>query len=200
MNDFVRRGFMMLEQLISLLLVVTMLSWTVTEILNGIKDVINLPPYEQEVGLLALVNIMAHFISDYTDGIYKMTSSILERIYRTTIVATVRNIYLYGPMLRGYGFWAGKSIEDICAQLTSADAAIWLQPQNMHECVKLIDKEVQSYVIVLQMILFFILIVKYINHFYEKFIKTRPSTKTMLIPTREAELISTPSELGGQMS
>ena len=51
--------------------------------------------------------------------------TILQTIYTIFIHEPLGDLYLRGPSINGYGFWSGKNMEDICAELTNVNASFW---------------------------------------------------------------------------
>lgn len=64
-------------------------------------------------------------------------------IYELFWKTPLRILYLHGPSLAGYGFWANKQSADICSEITSVSATHWqLQPEM---CSVLIDDHFESF-------------------------------------------------------
>lgn len=56
-------------------------------------------------------------------------------------------LYLHGPAMYGYGFWAGKEFPEICSALTGVSSGFWASHPD--ECTNLIRKRFDSFVIIL---------------------------------------------------
>lgn len=55
-------------------------------------------------------------------------------------------LYLNGP--RGWGFWGGASLPDICAQLTNTRAQFWnSETATQAECADIVERHYWSYVV-----------------------------------------------------
>lgn len=54
-------------------------------------------------------------------------------------------IYRKGPRVNGFGFWEGKSNEEICSILTNTRNDIWLN--NHNDCIEIINRNYDSFVI-----------------------------------------------------
>ena len=51
-------------------------------------------------------------------------------------------LYRKGPWLNGFGFWAGKSDEEVCSYLSHTDIGIW--NNNLSQCQHMIQKHYES--------------------------------------------------------
>lgn len=62
------------------------------------------------------------------------------------------HIYRNGPNFRllqmEFGFWSGRQLVDICAQLTGQSAEFWLR--NMNECQSLFAQKEESFVVLIE--------------------------------------------------
>jgi hypothetical protein len=97
-------------------------------------------------------------------AIHQLTALIMSKLRDATFVALIRSLYLNGPNLRGFGFWKGKQMQDICTQLYDQDAIFW--KKNIDTCKQAIETEVQSLVIGAQMLIAIVLFIKYFNHLW----------------------------------
>ncbi len=52
-------------------------------------------------------------------------------------------LYFNGPFAFGFGFWEGKSGEDICCQLTGVDSTFWMR--NQDACVDILDRKYNAF-------------------------------------------------------
>lgn len=66
-------------------------------------------------------------------------------LYGTTVYGPLRDLYLRGPAVGGYGFWMGKADVDICAELTQVKSSFWQDQKK--ECDALIDHHVDAFVL-----------------------------------------------------
>lgn len=55
----------------------------------------------------------------------------------------LERLYMHGPALSGWGFWEGKRIEDICAELTRVPADRWELMRI--ECEDLVRRQFKSF-------------------------------------------------------
>ena len=55
----------------------------------------------------------------------------------------LERLYMHGPALSGWGFWEGKRIEDICAELTRVPADRWELMRS--ECEALVWRQFKSF-------------------------------------------------------
>ena len=68
-------------------------------------------------------------------------------------------LYFNGPSIYGFGFWEGRSGEDICSQLTNVDSAFW--KENPSVCVDILDKKFGSFALSLGILVYFILLITF---------------------------------------
>lgn len=54
----------------------------------------------------------------------------------------IRQLYLRGPALFGYGFWEGLDESDVCSRLTGVLSAHW--KQHTLECEAVIERKLES--------------------------------------------------------
>ena len=74
-------------------------------------------------------------------------------LYNRAFFSPVYRLYRHGPALHGYGFWRGAPSHEICAALTNVESDFWKNHSN--ECESLIAKEVQAYVVLIETITYF---------------------------------------------
>jgi hypothetical protein len=55
----------------------------------------------------------------------------------------LERLYMHGPALSGWGFWEGKRIEDVCAELTRVPADRWELMRS--ECEDLVRRQFKSF-------------------------------------------------------
>jgi hypothetical protein len=60
-----------------------------------------------------------------------------------TFTAPLHTLYFYGTGNDAWGFWAGRSQHDICAQLTHVDATHWMQQPEA--CAALCERSFTSF-------------------------------------------------------
>ena len=77
----------------------------------------------------------------------------LRWLYTHLIFWPFFTLYLHGPRLAGYGFWAGKPAVDICSTITGAPSHLWVQ--NQDACMALLYREAEAILISLTVVLWF---------------------------------------------
>lgn len=113
--------------------------------------------------LVALINI-------FVSGVHKIASSILSKLNEVTFVELARHIFLNGPLLKGYGFWAGLPVQDICGTLSGMGSSHWERNvENKKDCDQLITANVYGYLLIPQSILLMFVSFKYVNRLWERF-------------------------------
>lgn len=99
-------------------------------------------------------------VANYTD--YPWIQSVwdtLRNFYRSFILRGLARLYIYGPYMYGMGFWQGRQPQHICAQLSQIhNEDFWTQ--NMDTCYELISRNFYSWVVLLETILYFVLLIK----------------------------------------
>ena len=56
-------------------------------------------------------------------------------------------LYLYGPELRGYGFWGGLSAPEVCSSLTGVSSIHWITLGADVVCEQLIERKMDAFFI-----------------------------------------------------
>lgn len=79
---------------------------------------------------------------------------LLRSLLFLVLEAPLLTLYLQGPQLGGYGFWEGLQYNEICARLTGVDAAHWSSSSGMVECLHLIDRKFNAFLILNYFILY----------------------------------------------
>lgn len=92
----------------------------------------------------------------------------------TFVLCPVHYLYFEGPSIRGYGFWAGRTYEDICHELSGfrVKSEFWVSSDEaMAECSKMTSQAFNQFIllwgVLFYMIILFITIyfaVKTISH------------------------------------
>jgi hypothetical protein len=91
----------------------------------------------------------------------KTPKTVLRYIYTKVWTWPIRTLYLAGPALYGYGFWEGKTHEDICASLTNIPAQHWCENQDV--CDALIDHKVAALRLLIEWVLLVYFLYQTIN-------------------------------------
>lgn len=84
--------------------------------------------------------------------------NIVQYVYRSTFVRFLSRLYLFGPNLKGFGFWEGKEAQDICAELTGVSSNFW--SNNISKCYERIHKHFNGYVILFESIVVFVVLLR----------------------------------------
>lgn len=69
----------------------------------------------------------------------------LQWLYTHMILLPFFALYMHGPRLAGYGFWAGKPPVDCCATITGVPSHLWVQ--NYDACMALLHRESEAILI-----------------------------------------------------
>lgn len=75
-------------------------------------------------------------------------------MYLCLLFNPLKFIYLHGPSLKGFGFWNGLELSDICTQLSKGVGSARFWRDHMDECEAQVDKEVLALCIFMWIILF----------------------------------------------
>ena len=69
--------------------------------------------------------------------------TLLCTVYAAAFRDPLRHLYFHGPAWHGAGFWQGMSDADMCAQMTTVDAAFW--GQHADDCTLLLERRFHSF-------------------------------------------------------
>lgn len=97
-------------------------------------------------------------------SILQCVSLSLHSLYNASVQHPLRRLYRTGPNLRGIGFWRNASDVDICATLTNVDAQFWRT--HRERCAQVIEEDFQSYLVVLETLLYFFIIYSAARHMW----------------------------------
>lgn len=61
-------------------------------------------------------------------------------------------LYLNGPSIGGYGFWAGREPEDICSEITHIPSDHWQMHQDV--CLKYIFLRFESFLMIITLVFY----------------------------------------------
>jgi len=100
--------------------------------------------------------------------------NIIQVIPNFFILYPLKLLYFGGPRLWGWGGWEGISTEEICAQLTQVPAKVW---ENSTNCIELIERKFQTFLISIGSLAYFILVYKIINYVYLRYFILGPLLK-----------------------
>lgn len=82
----------------------------------------------------------------------------IRNIYSTVVLRGLARLYIFGPSVAGVGFWQGRDPANICSRMTESSEHFW--HLNMEECHRIIATHFHSYVVLLEVLVYFILLVK----------------------------------------
>jgi hypothetical protein len=73
-------------------------------------------------------------------------------IYGKVVLTPLARLYIWGPSWGTLGFWGGKPMHDICAQLTSLSSDFWLK--HPEQCVEVVSKTFYSLIILVETVVY----------------------------------------------
>lgn len=73
------------------------------------------------------------------------------------IEAPLADLYFRGPSFGGFGFWTGKPLDRICAELTDVPEAHW--QANQDACVELVTRHFDGFVIFVYFLLYLLFLI-----------------------------------------
>jgi hypothetical protein len=79
----------------------------------------------------------------------KVSAAIQEQL----VDSPLRTLYFQGPLLAGYGFWAGASREDMCASLSPGTSAFFWSA-NAAQCEALLQQRYVAFCVAVKFILY----------------------------------------------
>lgn len=107
---------------------------------------------------------------------FEFSYSILHRLYEATFVALARQLYLRGPSIHSFGFWAGRQPEDICSALTNVPASHWAA--HTIQCETLISNQISGLLLFVQFGVALVFGYKYLSHLWRRYVLPEPTTIT----------------------
>lgn len=88
-------------------------------------------------------------------------------------VNPIRNLYFRGPWVNGWGFWSGKTIDEICTYINpSTNQLHWLK--NNMECLEIVEKRFDSFMVIVNFTLYLFAIYKIIEVIWFRFFVMGP--------------------------
>ncbi len=106
---------------------------------------------------------------------HKIQTSFPTIFYKTLelfILQPLALLYIHGPHIGGFGFWGGKTNEEICSNLTNVESDFWKNNEQM--CINLIYKKFNSFAICILIFFYFFLfywLIKFILNIIPKLFK-----------------------------
>lgn len=92
---------------------------------------------------------------------------IVDYVYKQPL----RSLYMQGPHISNYGFWQGKTNEEICSLLTNTHTDIWMG-SNQLRCMQMIDSSFDSFSICISTVIYGVLMYKSISHSLHRLFST----------------------------
>lgn len=84
----------------------------------------------------------------------------IRSMYHTLILQGLAKLYIYGPSMGAIGGWQGQTPQGICSHLTPSSEEFWLR--NPEECSHLITRQFYSWIVLFEVVLYFLIIFKVI--------------------------------------
>lgn len=76
--------------------------------------------------------------------LWEWLTSLARAIYHALLITPLHALYFHGPLLHGYGFWAGTAAEDMCAALMPGTSALfWIS--HVDECAAVLDRRFHAF-------------------------------------------------------
>ena len=74
-------------------------------------------------------------------------------IQEQLVDSPLRTLYFQGPLMAGYGFWAGAAKEDMCASLSPGTSAFFWS-SNMTQCEALLQQRYTAFCVAIKFMLY----------------------------------------------
>jgi hypothetical protein len=97
---------------------------------------------------------------------------LFDLLVGTFIRLPLERLYMLGPALSGWGFWAGKRLEDICSELTKVPAATW--ELMRHECEALVRRQFESFYVAVTFCLYALLTFQAVSYVWFRYTVMNP--------------------------
>jgi hypothetical protein len=94
-------------------------------------------------------------------------------------------LYMHGPSLSGWGFWEGKRVEDICAEITNVPAATWELMRL--ECESMVQRRFQSFYVGVAFIMYALLAYHAVCYVWFRYTVMNPILHNVRMILRDAE-------------
>lgn len=105
--------------------------------------------------------------------------------YRWFFVEPLRRLYFRGPYLMGYGFWAGKSDQEICTRAHDVMQEVW---DRQDLCQKAVEAKFESFLVGCEVLLYLFFLFAILS-FVWNLVKTKYTgheTERVMISVAEA--------------
>lgn len=74
-------------------------------------------------------------------------------------ITPLRELYFHGPWINGWGFWAGKDVEEICAYLNPTTSQMhWIR--NIDDCNELVQRHFNTFLIGVKFVVYIVFLYK----------------------------------------
>lgn len=94
---------------------------------------------------------------DFMGGWLSPIKNLFSNIVWYIIGLPLRILYFNGPSF--FGFWEGKSGEDICGQVTSLDSSFWIAgSDHMSACRDILGRKFNAFYLSLGIMVYFLLL------------------------------------------
>lgn len=104
---------------------------------------------------------------------FHFINQVCQEFYHRFILSAFARVYVHGPNIAGFGFWQGRSPEQVCASLTVSNEDFWRR--NMDECHLIVSRHFASWVVLVEFMVYAVLlwklyrlIVSWLHFWFEK--------------------------------
>lgn len=87
-------------------------------------------------------------------------------LYARIILHGLARLYVHGPSIGGVGGWQGQSPEQICSKMTHSPEEFWVR--NISECQRLISQNFYSWIVLLEVMVYFLAVYKISGYCWRK--------------------------------
>lgn len=99
--------------------------------------------------------------------------NIINNIRGVLFINPIRNLYFKGPWINGWGFWSGKTMEEICTYMNPSTSQMhWMK--NTDDCIELVDKRFDSFMVSIYFGLYCFAIYKILQSIWFRFFMMQP--------------------------
>lgn len=116
----------------------------------------------------------------------------LIQVHHMLVDAPLQQLYFKGPLLAGYGFWAGAAKEDMCAMLSPGTSAFFWS-QNSAQCEALLQQRFDAFSIAIKFGLYLLAMYRLIHWIFFQLFVLRPVLRRIDIITQHQSTFSLPS-------
>ncbi len=121
---------------------------------------IQLSPATIRPGELASLDLALIFVDTYIGRFGRYIINNVSGIIWYFVGFPLKILYFNGPSALGFGFWEGKSGEDICSQLTNVDSAFWvIGEDHQSACRDILDRRFNGFALAIGVVIYFVMLV-----------------------------------------